>query len=127
MDLCRIKCLNPYLCAILIDSELGLSKDIVSKILASTKAKAMPMTHDVAGERQEKIILEYENRDTYKQGFQNNDMISCKIADKDYEVLRVMVSAYAIPDSHRNFEEQQAEFKDSKLMPKHTRRLKSFS
>ena len=67
-------------------------KDIESEVFAATKAKIMHMAHDVAGERTDRIILEYQNRSTFQQVFQTCDKVTVTIADKMYEMFRVMVS-----------------------------------
>ncbi len=111
----------------MIDPEFTLTNDIEAKILTATKAAAMHMTHDIAGDRLERIILEYDTKEKYTQMFGKLDKVTVKIADQSYDMLRVMVSDFAVKDDFKSVEERQKDLKDSKVIPKHIRKLKNFS
>ncbi len=127
MDLCRTKCLNPFLCAVIVDRELALTEDIDDKILAVSKAVHVHYTHDVAGRIMDIIVLEFDSKEVYTQLFQQNDRVQLKIVGKTYNLDRVMVSSFAKPPEANTLEERQKQMKDSKVIPKNVRKIKAFS
>ncbi len=127
MDLCRNKCLNPFLCAVIIDRELALKEDIADKLLATSKAVNIHHTHDIAGNIMDMIVLEYDKKDIYDQVFQHNDRVNLKLQDKSYNLDRVMVSSVMKPPEAKTIEERKKEVKESKVIPKNVRKVKVFS
>ncbi len=127
MELCRVKCLNPFLCGVIVDRELAAKEDIDDKILTVSHAIGVHRTHDIAGNVMDMIVLEYDKKETFKQMFQQSDKIFIKVAEKSYQLERVRVSDCSKPQDAKTLQDRQKELKKSKVISKNVRKIKPFS
>ncbi len=127
MDLCRVKCLNPFLCGVIVDRELAAKEDIDDKILTVSHAIAVHRTHDIAGNVMDLMVLQFDKKETFNQVFQRNDIVFIKVAEKSYQLEKVRVGDVSRPQDAKTMQDRQKEMKQSKVISKNVRKIKPFS